>query len=81
MSELMAFDGLGEFEYNLARLRIDMLCSKIEQKLISIDKARQEYFNIEQKYVTSNRDKADLFIMIYRSRIERLCGQFLSEGD
>jgi hypothetical protein len=74
------FIDLRELEYILARLRIDELCESIRRRHVTSDQARDEYRKIENRFLSSNHEKAELFRMIYKSRIERLCGQFLMGG-
>jgi hypothetical protein len=66
--------------YIEARKEIDDLCLSISKQLISVDDAISEYARIEANYVAFNPEKAVLFGMIYKSRVSRLCQQFLSGG-
>jgi len=74
------FSDLSELDYTLARIRIDRLCECIRGRLMEAARAKEEYEKIERRYASSNQEKADLFRMIYKSRINRLCEQFLAGG-
>jgi hypothetical protein len=80
MPDCFKFGDLHEMEYILARLKLDLLCESIRQHRVTAIQAKDEYTGIENRYLLSNEEKADLFRMIYKSRIERLCEQFLAEG-
>ncbi len=75
------FGDLRELEYALARLRLDELCESIRLRQVTSDQAREEYVKIESRFLPSNQEKAELFKMIYKSRIERLCQQFLRGAE
>lgn len=74
------FGDLRELEYVLARMRLDELCASICERRVTAARAREEYERIESRFLSTNQEKDELFRMIYKSRIERLCGQFLTEG-
>jgi hypothetical protein len=71
------FGDFRELEYVLARLKIDALCELISQQRVTAAQAKEAYQRIESRFLSSNQEKADLFKMIYKSRIERLCQQHL----
>lgn len=66
--------------YIKARKEIDDLCRMITKGEITIDKANSIYDGIEAQFASRNPERADLFRMIYKSRVSRLCEQFLSGG-
>jgi hypothetical protein len=67
-------------EYIRLRWKIDRLCRSITAGQIGFADAEREYKEIETEFSQQDSQKADLFKMIYGSRIIRLCGQFQSEG-
>ncbi len=66
--------------YIAARSQMDDLCERIIHRQISALDARKEYATIESEFNRMNPDMASLFKMIYGSRVERLCLQFLDGG-
>ena len=71
------FGDFSELEYVLVRLKIDALCELIRQQRVTATHAKEAYRKIERRFLSSNQDKVELFKMIYESRIERLCDQYL----
>lgn len=71
-------DGNGDFDKNYvdARRKLDVLCGIIISGRISQENAKRLYEEIKQEYMGSSPENADLFRMIYDSRISRLCDQF-----
>ena len=66
-------------EYIDARSKIDVLCSLIISGKLSRNKAVNIYEEIELEYGGHDTEKIDLFNMIYKNRIERLCDQFCGD--
>jgi len=66
--------------YLIAKERIDRLCEKIAALRITAGEAMAAYDRIEADFLKEQPGMADLFIMIYRSRVVRLCEQYLT-GD
>lgn len=65
--------------YLAARRRIDGLCEKITLRLVSPEEALATYDRVEADFLKEEPQTADLFTMIYRSRVKRLTEQFLGE--
>jgi hypothetical protein len=63
------------------RKKIDSLCDLILQGLIAQENARSEYDKIETAYAEAAPHDTKLFRLIYKSRVERLCQQFLVEAS
>ncbi len=63
-------------DYSSARRKIDILCGLIVSGRLSKDTALQKYDEIERDYGNGKRGDMNLFRMIYKSRVERLCVQF-----
>ena len=68
----------GEYdeEYSNVRRKIDILCGLIISGRLSRDSALQKYDEIERDYANGKQGDLNLFRMIYKSRVERLCAQF-----
>jgi len=62
--------------YLESRRRIDDLCRSIMLGEISPKETLDRYESIETRYLKETSEKAELFRMVYRSRIERLVNQF-----
>jgi len=73
-----SFDREGyDDRYLAARSRIDDLCFLIVSGRISADDARNAFGAIRADYSRPDQENIELFDMIYGSRIERLCDQFV----
>jgi hypothetical protein len=59
-----------------ARRKIDILCGLIVSGRLSREEALRIYEDIENDFVALDPSKADLFGMIYKNRVNRLCDQF-----
>jgi len=59
-----------------ARRKIDVLCGMIVSGRLSREDALRIYEEIEKDYIALDSQKADLFNMVYRNRVNRLCDQF-----
>ena len=59
-----------------ARRKIDLLCGLIVSGRLSREEALRIYEEIENDFVALDPPKADLFGMIYKNRVCRLCDQF-----
>jgi hypothetical protein len=71
------FDTRGYSEaYLRAREAIDELCGEIAGGKISRDEAMQSYSLIESDYLKEDPQNAELFKMVYESRVVRLLRQF-----
>jgi len=76
-----SFDNNGyESRYLDARKKIDFLCDMIVARKISAVDAKEEYVIIELKYTHPNMEGIELFRMIYKNRVDRLCRQFLGKA-
>lgn len=67
--------------YRKMQRMVDYLCRKIENKSIdktTVDKAALRIREVAQKHFP---DKMDTFDMIYISRFNRLCEQYLEGGN
>jgi len=67
-------------EYIELRKKLDSLCRKIAGGEIASEKALTMYDEIEKEYTRSDNSRGDLFSMIYKSRIVRLCNQYSLES-
>lgn len=75
-----SFDKTGlESQYLDSRKRIDILCDLIVAQKISNVDALEEYRQSEGDYMRNALEGIELFKMIYKNRVIRLCRQFLSE--
>jgi hypothetical protein len=66
--------------YLRARAAMDELCERIKGREISRDEAMKSYGMIESDYLKEDPQNAELFKMVYESRIVRLLRQF-APGD
>jgi hypothetical protein len=60
-----------------ARMKVENLCRQIGTSALNNDEAIELYDAIENEYVNRESEGAELFRRIYRSRIVRLCGEFV----
>lgn len=68
-----------ESQYLESRKRIDILCDLIVAERISNVDALEKYRQIEENYMHNALEGIELFRMVYKNRVNRLCRQFLSE--
>ena len=64
--------------YLAARLKIDDLCDQIKKSEIFETDALDSYSLIADNFLKEESQKAELFTMVYESRIKRLILQFLA---
>ena len=64
--------------YLAARLKIDDLCDRIRKSGITEAVALDSYSHIADNFLKEESQKAELFSMVYESRIKRLIRQFLA---
>jgi hypothetical protein len=67
--------------YITSRREVDRLCDLIVEGKISAGDAKQIYTGIQREFTRSNPEKAEMFSMIYESRIKRLCHDFQAEAS
>lgn len=67
--------------YLAARAQMDELCDSIVTGMTDCEKAIGNYARIESEFAAAFPENAELFRMIYKNRVERLCSQFLSGGS
>jgi hypothetical protein len=67
--------------YLSARSKVDELCAAVVNAAVTYDRAQETYGKIEAEFAGHEPERAELFHMIYKNRVERLCRQFLSESD
>ena len=65
-----------EEHYVDARRKIDVLCGLIVSGRLSRRDAVETYREIENDFANRNPAEAELFGMIYKNRVNRLCDQF-----
>ncbi len=66
-------------DYLGMRTEIDLLCDDITSGAIAQNDAWRQYEVIERSFYQRDPERIELFRMIYKNRIERLCRQFLLE--
>ncbi|UCC81098.1 MAG: hypothetical protein JSW64_07000 [Candidatus Zixiibacteriota bacterium] len=69
-------DGRYGEHYLGARKKIDVLCELIVSGRLSRKEALKIYREIENNFAELDPDNAQLFNMIYETRVNRLCDQF-----
>ena len=67
-------------DYVGIRERLDILCRKITGRELTSEEAHRQYRAIENEYALLEGSRVELFEMIYKNRIVRLCNQFLLGG-
>ena len=63
-----------------AREKIDDLCRRIMTSGMTAERALRSYEQVEAEFADEEPENADLFKLIYKSRVVRLADQF-SPGD
>ena len=74
-------DGDYEKPYLEAKRKIDVLCGLIVSGKMYRETAEGIYENIEREFIESNSEDSELFGLVYRNRINRLCEQFCPKPD
>ena len=64
--------------YLVIRARIDRLCAQIKRGGVSQAKALEVYSEMADDFLKDDSQNAELFKMVYKSRIERLSDQFFA---
>jgi hypothetical protein len=65
--------------YLFSRRQADRLCDLIVLGVVSPSSARDEYDRIDSEFSQQEPEMMKFFRQIYKSRVERLIGQFPSE--
>jgi hypothetical protein len=65
-----------EKHYVDARRKVDILCGLIVSERLPEKDAMEIYGEIESEFAARDPGKAELFEMIYKNRVVRLCDQF-----
>jgi hypothetical protein len=69
-----------DLDYIAIRERLDNLCDKITGRKLTCEEAFRQYENISTEFKLLDDSRVELFEMIYKSRIIRLCKQYALGG-
>ena len=65
-----------ETGYIAIRKQLDLICRKLTGREMTPEEAQAQYQRLEREFALMEESRVELFKMIYKSRISRLCDQF-----